>query len=276
MKKIFSLLSLVLILSSCTSTQPRSSQPSAPAAISSEESRVGDEIHYAITSTFRAYTEPRTVHYVNQVAQALAKSAERKDLPYEVTILYHDKIYATSAPGGHIYITTGMIHFLQNEAELAAVLAHEIGELQFKDPRLSQSKKILDTITKGGAMVAPALGEIGALAVLGLAMVNALAESQQISPQERLFLADQKAFHFMVQAGYDPQGIPDVLYRFLNADPYLRPYFFDYSQSRPITPERIAAARHAFSILPLQGKTLSTRQKEFLEMTKGIREIYHT
>ena len=79
--------------------------------------------------------------------------------------LYSEKIYATSAPGGFVYVTTGMLTYLENEAELAGILAHEIGEQQFKDPRFSKIQKGIEHMTHGVALVGPLFGQIGALAV---------------------------------------------------------------------------------------------------------------
>ena len=252
---------------------PAAPKPSAPSLLAGEE-EIGEKIHRQILSQFYPYTDPRVVEYVNRVGNSLAQFAVRREIRCRFTILYSDKIYATSSPGGFIYITTGMLYFLDNEAQLAAVLAHEIGRLQDKDPQLSKSRKVLEAVTRGGAMVGPAFGEIGVLAVLGLAMVNALAESRQISPSRKLIAADSRAFHYMIQADYDPQGLVELIQKFLRADRSVTPYFLDYYRSRPITEERAVTLQSTFAELPLQGTTLVTRQKEYREITLPIREMY--
>ena len=275
-KKILSsFLIPVLVFSGCASSGGTKTQSrpaiSAPLA---DEVALGEKIHAQILSSFYPYTEPTAAGYINQIGASLAAHARRRNLPYRFTILYNDKIYATSSPGGFVYLTTGLIRFLDNESEIAAVMAHEIGELQYQDPRLSQSRKILDAVTRGGAAVGPAFGSVGALAVLGLMMMNAIAEAGQLTPAQRLHKADAEALHYMTEAGYDPQGLIDVLYRFLNADPALVPFFYDYQQSRPITMDRFQALQAEFDGLPLQGKTFSTGRDTYQEMTKGIQEIY--
>ena len=283
MKKINSVFLVVcFLLSSCSSTGGNKTNPAHgdfhPSAFSdsSEEAMLGKKIHTQILSSFYPYTDPKVVSYINEIGSNLALQAERKDLPYQFTLLYDDKIYATSAPGGYVYLTTGLVHFLDNESELAAVMAHEIGELQYHDPRLSRSKKILDAVTKGGTTIGPAFGQIGALAALGLVMMNAVAESHngKKSPSDRILQADVKALHYMVAAGYDPQGLPDFLYKFLNAEKQIAPYFYDYYQSRPINQERFQIIQNEFPKLPLEGKQFSTHRDVYQETTKGIREIY--
>jgi len=214
------------------------------------------------------------VNYINEIGLSLARHTERANLPYKFTLLYDEKIYATSAPGGFVYLTTGMVNFLENEAELAAVLAHELGQLQFKDPKLSGARKALNGMTQFGTTVAPAFGQFGALAVLGLILVNMIADGTQVSPDNRLERADELAFHYLTEAGYDPQALLDFLNRLLEAPEDVVPYFYDYYQSRPITANRMINVRTKFDRLPLDGMTLSTQYKIFQDKTKGIQEIY--
>ena len=91
-----------------------SDHPSTQPVIAQAEVEIGEQIHQQILQSFYPYTDPRVVQYVNTVGNHLAEFAARKDLPYRFTILYNEKIYATSSPGGFVYVTTGMLAFLQN------------------------------------------------------------------------------------------------------------------------------------------------------------------
>lgn len=239
-----------------------------------EEIAIGEQIHAAIISNFYTYTDPKVVDYVTKIGNSLAAQSERTELPYHFTVLYNDKIYAASAPGGFVYVTTGMLYFIENEAQLAAVLAHEIGELQYKDPKNSRSRKILAEVSKGGAVVASAFGPFGALAAIGLVGVNAAAQPRAVTMEQRTIRADKKALQYMVQAGEDPQGMIDLLYKFLNAKPEIAPYFYDYYQSRPITTQRFKSIEKEFGNLSMEGKDFSANRDLYQEMTKGVREIY--
>lgn len=234
---------------------------------------IGQQIHSQILSSFYPYTDKKVVNYVTKVGDSLAGHARRDEIPYRFTVLYSDKIYAASAPGGFVYLTTGMLHFLDNESELAAVMAHEIAQLQYKDPQLSKTKKVLESVTRGGAMVAPAFGSIGALAALGLAVVHNMSQAQ-VPMEKRLMRADARAFTYMTEAGYDPQGMIDVFYKFLNAESEMIPYFYDYYQSRPITESRVQAMQDAFEELPLEGKTFNAQYQAYQETMKGVSEMY--
>jgi len=274
MQKILAVfLCLSLILSGCVSSRTKQAGVEVGASIS-EELSIGKKIHEEILSSFYVYTEPSIVGYVNDIGKSLTDYAERDKLPYQFTVLYSEKIYATSAPGGYVYVTTGMINFLQNEAEFAAVLAHEIGQLQYRDPRLSRLRKALAAVTQTGAAIGPAFGQLGALAVLGLVMVNAIVDVKEKTPQERISDADAHALQYLVEAGYDPQGLVEVLAKFLNADKDVLPYFYDYYQARPVSQERLTRLEKEFMELPLADKELTTRPRIYQEMTKGIRQMY--
>lgn len=284
-KSIAALLVLTLLVSSCASSKQSKKDTSKDASQDasgslsssvSEEIAIGEKINLQILSSFYPYTDPKVVGYVDEIGRSLAAHAERRELPYRFTILYNDQIYATSAPGGFVYLTTGMMHFLGNESELAAVLAHEIGELQYRDPRLSKSRRVLNSLMRSGAAVGPAFGHIGVLAVLGLAMMHNAVEAKggALEPAERLREADKRAFHYMVEAGYDPQGLLDLLYSFLNADKQFAPFFYDYYQARPISEDRMGHLLEIFKELPLEGKTFTADRENYLERTRGIREIY--
>jgi len=276
--KFFPLLLGSLVLLNGCSTTAEYDRPATTFKTShlTEEQKTGEAIHREILTSFYPYTDPKVVRYVDDLGHLLAAQAKRRDIEYRFTILYSEKIYATSAPGGYIYITTGMMNFLENEAELAAVLAHEIGEQQFPDRRFAKSDNVIKAATQAGSAIGPMFGPLGSLASLGLVLLQAYNESTFKAPGERLLGSDASAMKYLMNAGYDPQALMDVQERFLKAGEKMTPYFYDYYQSRPITEERILAIRKEFQKLPLSGKSLVTDPMEYREMTQGVREIYKT
>ncbi len=243
-------------------------------SVSSQEVVIGRQINQQILASFSVYAEKSAVDYVNQVCGKLSSHAGRRDIPYQVTLLYSDKIYATSAPGGFIYVTTAMMNFLQNEAEFAAILGHEIARLQYRDPTLSEARKKLQKVSQAGAMVSSAFGSIGALAALGFVALSAASAPHARSAERRLLDADRLAMEYLLAAGYDPQAMLDVMERFLRMDQSDLPFFYDYYQARPITQERALQIENAFKKLPLHNQKLVTGYSPYQEMNRGIREIY--
>ncbi len=266
----------LILLNGCATTAEYDRPPVVPKTSQlTEEQKTGEAIHREILASFHSYTDPKVVRYVEDLGHSLAAQAKRRDLEYRFTILYSEKIYATSAPGGYIYVTTGMLNFLENEAELAAVLAHEIGEQQTVDRRFTKKRDdAINAATQVGSAVGPMFGPLGSLASLGLVLLQAYNESSYKTPEERLLESDASAMKYLMNTGYDPQALLDVQEHFLRAGEKMTPYFFDYYQSRPITEERILALKKEFQKLSLTGKSLITDPVEYQEVTRGVREIY--
>jgi len=277
MRKVIPVLLCSVLVSGCVTT----AEYDRPAVTSqssnlSEEQKTGEAIHAEILASFHPYTDPKVVRYVDDLGHSLAAQAKRHDLDYRFTILYSEKIYATSAPGGYVYITTGMLNFLESEAELAAVLAHEIGQQQTVDRRFTKQDDAINAAAQVGSAVGPMFGPLGSLASLGLVLLQAYNESSYKTPGERLLDSDASAMKYLMNAGYDPQALMDVQEHFLKAGEKMTPYFLDYYQSRPITEERMMAMKKEFEKLPLSEKSLITDSVEYQEMTRGVREIYKT
>ncbi len=94
----------------------------------SEEIEIGEELFETLIeeSGGRYLDSPELSSYVSDVGQKLAKLSDRPDLPYEFVIVNDDTLNAWALPGGKIAINTGLLKLLDNEAELAAILGHEI------------------------------------------------------------------------------------------------------------------------------------------------------
>lgn len=272
-----SLFAILILVSGCAADQKTTLHNAAiqsPDENLSSEAAIGQRINQQILNSFSVYTDPRVVAYLNKVGDQLSRYAERQDLDYSVTLLYSDKIYATSAPGGFVYITTAMMNTVQNEAELAAILAHEIGRLQYRDPTLSEARKKLQRVTQAGAMVSSAFGPIGALAALGFVAVNSASTPRAKLPEKQLEEADLLALDYLVGAKLDPQAMLDVLQRFMALNENELPFYYDYYQVRPITQERVSAIQANFNRLNLEGQRFETGFKEYQDISRGVKEIY--
>lgn len=238
------------------------------------EREIGEQIHQQILSSFYVYTDEAVVRYLNEVSGKLTRHARRQELAYRVTLLYSDKIYATSAPGGYIYITTAMLDFLKSEAELAAVLGHEIGRLQYQDPTLSEARKALQQVSQAGAMVSSAFGPIGMLAALGFVAMNAVSMPAAWSPEKQLITADALALYYLMEEALDPQAMRDIFNRFMNLPQNELVFYYDYYQARPLSQVRMDAFEANYADLALAGKTLETGYRTYQDKIQTVHEIY--
>jgi beta-barrel assembly-enhancing protease len=128
----------------------------------------------------------------------------------------------------------------------------------------------LGMMVKGASYVGPAFGTIGSLSTLGLAAIGAVANRVK-SSDDQVLQADRLALRYLVEAGYNPQGLINLLHRMTDPASPAHPYLFDYLQTHPITPRRFKRLDHALRALPLSGARFDARRDEFLRMTEPLR-----
>src|SRR5258705_9856345 len=92
-----------------------------------EERKIGEEVSAKIRQRFGVVQDPAIHKYVSLVGTALAEHSERPGLAWTFIVLDTDGVNAFASPGGIVHITRGALGLITNEAELADVLAHEIG-----------------------------------------------------------------------------------------------------------------------------------------------------
>jgi Putative Zn-dependent protease, contains TPR repeats len=99
-----------------------------------EEMEIGDKIHKEAVTGHMAedVKDALMIKYVNEVGNRVAENVKRKDIKYKFHVIEGFYPNAFSAPGGHIYITSGLLSLLKSESELAAILAHEITHVDAK------------------------------------------------------------------------------------------------------------------------------------------------
>ena len=100
------------------------------------------------------YNDPQMQQYVSRVGLRLAQASHRPNLPWKFTVVDEAAVNAFALPGGYIYITRGILPFLRDEAELAAVLGHEVGHV---DARHSAEQYSKQQLAGGGLLVAQVL-----------------------------------------------------------------------------------------------------------------------
>jgi predicted Zn-dependent protease len=96
------------------------------------EIRFGKDIAARVLGRVPLYDSPQLTRYVNLVGKAVAMNSSRPELEFRFAVLDSDQVNAYSAPGGYIFITRGALALVRDEAELAAVLAHEIAHVTEK------------------------------------------------------------------------------------------------------------------------------------------------
>ncbi|MEM9530747.1 MAG: M48 family metalloprotease [Pseudomonadota bacterium] len=181
---------------------------SAPAfALMSEEkeAELGAELHLRMMASVNAYPDPQLQEYVDEIGQRVAKHSDSPDRTYTFTVLDDDLVNAFAIPGGYIYITRGMLAHLNSEAELAAVLGHEIGHVTARHSLKRQSKQGLWNALSTLSAIATRSRLAGeAAGIVGDVMTTGYGRDQELE-------ADQLGAQYMAKAGYATEAITDTV-----------------------------------------------------------------
>lgn len=145
--------------------------------------------------------------YVNEVGQSLARHVEPEfaDIQWTFTVLDSEIINAFALPGGHVFISRGLLAEFDNEAQLAGVLGHEIGHVTGRhiDERLGQQMAVQGIVAAVGGLTESQLAVLAAQVATGGYQLK-FGRDQESE-------ADILGVRYMVNAGYDPQGMLQVL-----------------------------------------------------------------
>jgi len=180
-----------------------------------QETDIGKQASKEVTSLFGVYGEANLARYVTEVGnRVLATSHLRRAgteeqvraTPVTFTILDSPVINAMALPGGYIYITRGMLAHLNNEDQLATVIAHEIGHVAARHAaRQAWQQQIGQSLLLGGAMLTQSLGLPGQ-SIFNLGGMAAQLFLLRYSREDELE-ADKLGAEYATAAGYDPREV---------------------------------------------------------------------
>ena len=209
MRPILSALTLIapLLFAAACSTNPATGEQSFTAFMSeTDELRVGAEEHPKILKEMGGtYKNPTIQTYVDWVGEKLAKASDRPDLKFTFTVLNDANINAFALPGGYVYITRGLIALAENEAEMAGVLAHEIGHVTARHSAQRYSAAMATNLGLIGASILGSVfgvpGDLNRLAgQVGQIYLQSYSREQELE-------ADMLAVRYMSKAGYDSRTL---------------------------------------------------------------------
>ncbi len=151
---------------------------------------------------FRLYRNPDIQNYVVGIGERLLPYSDRaNELTYTFQVIADDQINAFATMGGYVYITTGLMEFADNEAELASVVGHEIGHIDGKH----LIEQIRADAIRQGLMTAAGLDE-SAIAQIGVELLR-----ERPNSREDEYDADQRGLSMIGDAGYAQSAMPDFM-----------------------------------------------------------------
>ncbi len=201
--------------------------------------------------------------YIDRVGQRIALVCHHPEWEYHYIAVDHEMINAMALPGGYIYITRGMLERLQTEAQLAAILAHETVHVVGRHTASQMSKQAAMSLATVAALAAGSGG--GALLAQMTTQVMSLSYSREDETE-----ADTAGLDYLVDAGYDPNGMVQIQEILLNEHTLRRELEFYSTHPHPET--RLEAIkrrikRRYYDVKP--SRTDDLYQKEVLDYLKA-------
>lgn len=263
------LLFLILILCQilgCATVQTGLDRQESIFIITPQEVAIGEEVVRQIEKENKILNNPVLTGYVNKVGQKLAGVCFRKDIEYHFKIVDSKVINAFALPGGFIYIYGGALTAMDNEAQLTAVLAHEMGHVAarhgVKQLQKAQAYSILAGVfLKDEKKTVTELANITAnLIFLGYS-------------REAEFDADNLAVHFAYQAGYDPRGMLEFFEKLKQEEKRQPGKLEILLRTHPPTSDRISKIESQIDTL-VKKPDLIRNEIEFKAMIKPLEGRY--
>ena len=197
----------LLDISGCAKN-PVSGQSDFVLMSESQEIAIGRQSDLQVKKQYKVYESEALQDYVDGVGQKLAHKSHRPNLQYHFTVLDSPEINAFALPGGYVYITRGIMAYLNSEAELAAVLGHEIGHITARHGVRQQSTAQAASIGLDiAAIFVPQINSVGAQNLTNVvtgAMLSGYGREHELE-------ADHLGAIYLARSEYDPQAMIKVI-----------------------------------------------------------------
>ena len=238
-----------------------------------QEYYIGRTVGAVITNKYKPYQNESANAYINLLGQTLVKASDMPETfnGYHFLILDSNEINALSTPGGLIFITRGLLRCCRNEDAVAAVLAHEIGHVEFKHGLQAIKKsRITSALLIIGTESAKTFGgeDLANLTKTFEDSISDITSTMINNGYSRSFerQADDAAVTILKRVGYDPDGLVDML---KEMEKRLKPGGLDFAKTHPSPESRIADIQKQIGKYA-KVQEPEIRQKRFLSALRNI------
>jgi len=222
---------------------------------------MGKQFAQQVEASSKVITDPVISEYVNRLGQNIVRNSDAR-VPFTIKVIDSDEVNAFALPGGFFYVNSGLILAADNEAELAGVMAHEIGHVAACHAAREQTRGQLANLASIPLIFVG--GGIGyaAYSVSGLAVPAAFMKFSRNFEAD----ADYLGVQYMYKAGYDPQEFVGFFEK-LEAKEKKKPGFLSKAfATHPMTPDRIEKAQNEIA-------TVLPARSEYMEDTSEFEQV---
>ncbi len=250
MFEIFSVI-LILALSSCilgcALPKPRLPAGEVPRAVmpSMADEQFGQEVLNQLLEKYKLDRSDANIDRVRGVAERLYTAANGAAMPWHVYVLDDEQTFnAAATKGNYLFVWTGLLKFAKDDAELASVMAHEIGHVLAGHTAGTPEEEVGGMVSGVAGMatevVARADPRVAAFAGIARAIVELGLNAAIVNPtkQRHELEADQIGIYLMADAGYNPQAAIDFWAK-ISKDPKLSSNGMGFLSTHPSSDDRL-------------------------------------
>jgi predicted Zn-dependent protease len=205
------------LLTACGSQviNPVTGQAERSVMSEAQEIEEGKKSHEEVLKEYSALKNPKLQAYVNGIGQALAKQSQRANIAWTFTVLDSPEINAFALPGGYVYVTRGIMAYMESEADLAGVIGHEIGHVTARHGAQRATRQqtaglgVLAASIFGLVLESQGVGGAGDL--IGGVAQNAAQGYVAKYGREQELQADGLGAEYLSRVQFDPRNMVDVI-----------------------------------------------------------------
>jgi len=203
-----------------------------------KEVKLGQQLAAEVDREAKFIDDPLITEYINRVGQNIVLHSDAK-VTFTIKVIDSDEVNAFALPGGFFYVNKGLILAADNEAELAGVMAHEIGHVAARHAVENQTKmNLMQYAALAGEIFMPGIPGLIFQNTAGLGLMGAFMKFSRSAEEE----ADRLGVQYMYAAGYDPTAMA-TMFEKLEAKNKKKPGLISRAfASHPAPPDRRAAA----------------------------------
>ena len=185
--------------------------PESAAMTIKEERELGEKVLQEVKKRWPMVQEPSVIKYVNRIGKEVLEAIGPQPFDYQFFIINIPEVNAFAVPGGNVFLNSGLILLVENEAELAGVIAHEIGHVVARHiAKRSEKGQVISLATLGAILAGIFLGGAAAGAIASTSIATAHTAMLKYSREDEEE-ADYLGLKYMERAGYDRRGMITML-----------------------------------------------------------------
>ena len=198
-------LAAAMLMTACA-TNPVTGKRELSFMSEEQEIAVGRELDVQVRREMGLYQNDELQRYVSDLGMRIARSSQRPNLPWSFAVVDSPAVNAFALPGGFIYITRGILPYLDNEAQLIGVLGHEIGHVTARHSAQQYTRGMATSLgVLVGSIFVPQVRPFGDLAETGLGVVyTKFGRDDELE-------ADRLGAEYAAGGGWDPDEVPRFL-----------------------------------------------------------------